>query len=208
MIDFSIFIQDVGSDFNASTIISILVGVSALGAAVYKGLTWYSKQNENRALVIKKALEDQAKIVKDTTETKAKEIKETAEASALVVKKSVDDSARDVKRDLETNTQLLKDKILGIEQIVASLTVVVKDNFHELAKRADLTNGNVASIRNDLSDLANDVQDLFEMVDPQSESKEAVKVSREKDGRRRERKRQIEADRIAQLHQGEKAYGR
>lgn len=211
---FEIFLKDatiVQDSFNPSTIISILVGVSALGAAVYKGLTWYSHQNDARAKVIKLALEDQAKIVKDTSETKAKELLETSMANAKQIEKALDDRARDVKRDLESTTQLLKDKILGIEQVVNLLSVVVKDNFSALAKRADLTNGNVASIRNDISDMAADIQDLFEMVDPHSDTKDAIKISRDKDARRRDRKRDIERDRLAQLHEGEggeKTYGR
>lgn len=194
------------SDLGFTTILSIVVGIAALGGALYKLLSWYSQQNEKRARVIKTALEDQARVVKDVSEEKAKELLLTTQNNARQIEKALDDRARDVKKDLETTTLLLKEKISNIEQVIAAMTTDIKHNFELLAKRADLTNGNVAAIRNDMADLAADIQELFEKVDPASDSQQAVKVSRDKNVRRRERKREIESDRISQLHEGEKPY--
>jgi FtsZ-interacting cell division protein ZipA len=197
------FLQDT-IEFNPSLTVSILVGIVAIVGAVYRGLRWFNQQNEKRASAVRVELEAKAKEVKEIADARAKDVKETAEANAAQIERALNDRAKDVKTELTNTTQLLKDKINGIELIVASLSTVVKDNFNELRTRADLTNGNVAHIRNDMTDLAADIQELFETIDPHADTQGAIRVSRDKEVRRRERKRQIESDRVEQMHPDER----
>jgi hypothetical protein len=211
---FEIFIQEIPNEVSLTTIISILVGIAALGGATYKGLTWVASQNEKKAQIIKTALEDQARKIKEEADDKEKDAISLAEKNAAQIQTAldqrlkkqdiVDDASKALQQDILHITRDLKQQIETIEKTVKEMGDNVRHNFAELSKRADLTNGNVAHIRNDVSDLAVDIQDLFEMVNPQKRSKDAMRISREKDVRRRERKREIEEDRVSQMHGDER----
>jgi uncharacterized phage infection (PIP) family protein YhgE len=178
-------IQNITGDINLGTIVSLFVGIAALAGAIYRGISWLNQQNEKKACEVKRE-----------TEQKAEAVKRQAEDTARNLQQTVDNTARDIKEVFDQKIQLLKEN-------TAETNVLVRDMFKQLSNRADLTNGNVAHIRNDMSDLAADIQELFEKIDPDTNTGDAMRVSREKDTRRRERKRQIEADRLAQQHPGE-----
>ena len=60
-----------------------------------------------------------------------------------------------------------------------------------LSKRSDLVNGNIANIRADIADLAEDMADINTENEPPQAAKSRIKAQRLK-------RRRIEADRVAQ----------
>lgn len=219
-------IQDITGDFNLGTIVSLMVGLTALGAAIFKGIKWYSGQNDERARIIKSALEEQAKTVKEQSEIKAREIKETAEQNARQIKDAaeqnarqiqvaLDDRARDLKEVLAERAEKLKEALEAkdrefkdlyfketaeLKSKITTIDTVLKNMFAELKNRADLTNGNVASIRNDIADVQDDISDIYQILEPQRATDNRGKTARDKDVRARERRDQIETDRKSQRH--------
>lgn len=184
------------TDVNLNSVGGILTLAALIVGSAYKGITWLNQQNKKREEDRSKQIEERAKKLREETEERARQLQQAVDRSAEIMKNTIDQRDKDFK-------ELYFKEHAKLKESVTTLGNDVRGMFIDLSRRADLTNGNVAHIRNDMSDLAADIQELFEKVDPEVGTKDALKASRDKDVRRRERKRQIEADRIEQVHPGE-----
>jgi hypothetical protein len=202
--EYAVFLQDITSDFNVGTIISVLVGMSALGGAIYRGISWLNKQNEKKAEEVKHETEVKAMSLKLENEARAKDLAIIMDTKTEKVQTILQQEIVSLRGCIDSRDKEFKQYYMKEHADLVSRVGLINDDIKELVKRADLTNGNVAHIRNDISDLAEDVQELFEKTDPNDSTRDAMRSSREKDTRRRHRKREIEADRVSQLHPGEK----
>jgi hypothetical protein len=155
----------------------IVSTTAIIGGFLWKSVQYINQQHTLREERTKKELEERAAKLKQETEEKA-----------AIVKKAIEDKAEEVKNELCKENDRLMDAIDSI-----------KVSVEDLKKRDDLTNGNVADIRNDIADLQEELQELYEST-PHMAASDVVKNSRTKRLKRREKRKIIEANRIAQNH--------
>lgn len=155
-------------------------------------LNWYNtSQSKKRDLERKQDEEKSAREVKESDERIAAEVKTRAERIAEELKRSTADILMTSKTYTESTNKEIIDKIASIDKKVMEM-------LNDLRKRADLTNGNVATLRSDIADLQEQMEELFEDRDKNSDERRELQVQREKKKKQRERRREIDRNRIAQ----------
>jgi len=162
---------------------TIVTPTILIGGMLFGAVRWLSGQAEKKA--------DR---VRDTAEKTAADLKSTAERTAAELKKVTEDIALEAKKYSDEKYILMTEKISEVDNKVMEM-------LSDLRKRADLTNGNVSSIRTDIADLQEDIQMIFdEKAEAVGDGDEMIIKTRkrEQDKRRRNKRRAIERDRIDQ----------
>jgi uncharacterized phage infection (PIP) family protein YhgE len=181
-----------------STIMTIVL---VLGGAIFGGIRWLNQQGDKKVAKAKEEADKTANELKELTEHVAIQIKTEAEETARDVK----DLTERIAKEMKTSSDLVnKELVSKIEQVDKRVTEMLGD----LRKRADLTNGNVATIRTEIQDLNDDLQELYDRV-PESPLIAAedgngaalqarLKRTKEREKKQRLKRRKIEADRVEQ----------
>lgn len=185
------------------------------------GINWYNtKQNKIKEEKRKEYEIEKAEKLKQDDEKKARDLKEMTEKIAADVKGRVEatkestlQSAVELKRATEKIAEELKQSTANIlmtsktytestnKEIIARIGIIdnrVMTMLSDLRKRAELTNGNVATLRTDIADLQEQIEELFEDKGKSEDEIRDLKKEREKKKRQRQRRKEIDADRIAQ----------
>ena len=172
-------VETVVVDFGLTQITTIITTVALVGGLIFGAVRWMTQQAEKKALAIKEKAEHTAAELKITTDDIRQETKEFTISANLDLKHL-------------------------IESVDSKVAVMLTD----LRKRADLTNGNVAMIRTDIADLQEDlslIQDALPAAVAATGGGSASvadydrnETKRLRDRKRRDRRRQIEADRVSQ----------
>lgn len=185
-----------------------IVSTSAIiGGFIWRMVVSINKKNDAKAAVIKKDVEERARMLKEDNEQKAKAVQDAIASRATDLKMILDKQNNDLRIDLVNRADLLRDKLeldnknfkehydkenMMLSSKITNLDEILKDMFDELKTRADMTNGNVASIRGDISDLQEDFSQMYRVLYPDESD------VRERNLKMRERRKQIEADRKTQ----------
>lgn len=161
----------------------IITIVALVGGMLFGAVRWLSGQAEKKAERVKEIAEKTAADLKQLTEGIARDTR--------IYTDNHDKTAREY-YDIRNTEMLMK---------VSEVDKKVMEMLSDLRKRADLTNGNVSSIRTDIADLQEDIQMIFDEKEEAIGDGDAQIVKsrkREQDKRRRTKRRAIEKDRIDQ----------
>lgn len=150
-------------------ITAIITPVVLVGGMLFAAIRWLSSQAEKKAIRVKA------------------EAKETADA----LQKVLEDTASDVKEytDKRNNEMLVK---------ISEVDKKVMEMLSDLTVRANLTNGNVALIRTEISDLQDDILTIQDTMPCDGNEVKSTDMRRLRDRRRKNKRRDIERDRVAQ----------
>jgi hypothetical protein len=198
----------------AYIVISILAGLGGLGAYIQNALSSVKKRADEKA-------DEKAKMLKEQTDERARQIKEDVERTALLMKEYNErtaDALKKVTADTaislaDYNTQVEEKLMVKIDKVDDKQSTMLKD----LSMRSDLVNGNVANIRNDITDLQEDIIELYSAEDIEYEKRDngrevevdpgygrdplsTRKNKKRLEVQRRKKRRQIEDDRNNQDH--------
>lgn len=150
-------------------ILFFIIGLAGLAGFIWRAFQWLNQQQqikEDKRLAIE---EEKAKIVKDDIDKRAIKLKEDTEEVADDVKKEVEMRAEVIKREIEGTARNLRDYTEQVSKELIKKLSDVDEKFarliEDLSKRADMTNGNVKMIRNEIADVQDDVQSLWEVIE-------------------------------------------
>jgi hypothetical protein len=195
-------------------VISILAGLGGLAAYIQNALGSVKKRADEKA-------DDKAKMLKEQTDERARQIKEDVERTAILMKEYNERTAEALKKVTtdtaislaDYNTRVEEKLMVKIDKVDEKQSTMLED----LSDRSDLVNGNVANIRNDITDLQEDIIELYSAEDIEYEKRDngrdvevdpghgrdplsARKNKKRLELERRKKRRQIEADRNNQDH--------
>jgi hypothetical protein len=198
----------------AYIVISILAGLGGLGAYIQNALAGVKKRADEKA-------DEKAKMLKEQTDERAHQIKEDVERTATLLKEYNERTAETLKKVAldtaqslaEYNTKIEEKLMVKIDKVDDKQSTMLKD----LSMRSDLVNGNVANIRNDITDLQEDIIELYTAEDIEYEKRDngrdvevdpghgrdplsSRKNKKRLELQRRQKRRQIEDDRNSQEH--------
>ena len=190
-------------DFTTIITQFVLIGGLILGA-----VKWLESKSEKKAIKakeealivaaeLKKVAEDTARSVSDEALKTAADLKHLTETIAKDTRIYADAQNKEAREyyDKKNDEMLLK---------IAEIDKKVMEMLSDLRKRADLTNGNVSSIRTDIADLQEDIHMIFDEKaealggDDPGDQQIVKSRKREQDKRRRNKRRAIERDRVDQ----------
>lgn len=160
----------------------VLVGGLILGA-----VKWLENKSEKKSLKEKEEAEQTARELKEVTERTTSEIKKITEDKAREALDHTDHVNQEMKTYTDSKYTDMSTRITEIDKKV----VLMRE---DLGRRADFTNGSVASIRTDIADLQEELEEL------QDRSDNNIEMKRHRDKKRREKRRTIERDRIEQSY--------
>ena len=123
------------------------------------------KDMEAKDILVKADMERRAETLKHDTESLAQTIKTTAEDKAAIVKEEIAMTARLLKESHQTSIAQVLDRIKEVDLQIKEVDSKQMRMLGDLSKRADMTNGNVASIRQDTADLSQDIEELFTLME-------------------------------------------
>jgi uncharacterized phage infection (PIP) family protein YhgE len=181
-----------------SQISTIATTVVLVGGLIFGAIRWLNAQSDKKVAKAKQEAETTATELKGLTAHVAEQIKGEAEETARDLKALTERIASEMK----VTSEAVNKEIMGkIEQVDKRVMEMLSD----LRRRADLTNGNVATIRTEIQDLNDDLQELYEqMPEPVvptgngAAMAERVKRTREREKKQRMKRRKIEQDRVEQ----------
>ena len=183
-------------------IISIVIGIGAVGGLLFQLGRWLNRRSTDKIEELKTQNDSIAKQVEEREEKRAKDVLQTS--TAVLDKIKNDSTERDGKLQLyltkvaDDYRQINARHITDLEttyskrdDVVEQRLEKIEDSLDMLTKRNDLINGNIASIRADITDLAEDLADVSTENEPPIALKARQRAQRLK-------RRRIEADRVAQ----------
>lgn len=187
-----------------ATPITVILGLAGLGGFIWNMIKGYNKRQTE--IANDRKIEDEKKeaIIKKDLEIRGEQIRKDAIEQAAGVKKEVESTARTIKSDLETTASNLREHNSAMNDLLKTAIREVDDKvmkmLKDLSDRANLTNGNVGLIRNEVQDVKEDVQDLWDRLDDTDnvlgvESKtpdQKARRKREQDFNRRRKRREIQ----------------
>lgn len=182
------------ADPTLADVTTIATVVTLVGGMLFGAVKWLSGQAEKKAERLKEEAEKTAKLVSEQALKTAADLKTLTEVIAKDTRIYSDSMSKDARVyfDQKNNEMLIK---------IGDVDTKVREMLSDLRKRADLTNGNVSSIRTDIADLQEDIQMIFdEKAEAVGDGDEMIIKTRkrEQDKRRRTKRRAIEKDRVAQ----------
>jgi hypothetical protein len=202
-------------------IISIIIGVGTLGGFMYKIGDWINKKAELKATLLKASNDTIAFNLKQQNENTAANLKIVTESVADGVKHQAESTAENLKRvtvDQERVVKEYTDKtVISLKSMLDIVDEKVMTMLQDLANRSDMVDGNVGNIRKDISELQEDIIDLYSSTDIEYErdsngrevevdtgtgrdSMSSRKNRKRIEIQRRRKKRDIEEDENAQKH--------
>jgi hypothetical protein len=155
-------------------IIAFFIGLTGLGTFVWNMVKGYKKRQDEREEMLMKAEEAKAAVIKKDIEMRAAEIKHDAEQTARDVKEAVEQRAQVIKMEIEATARTLREhNQLMNTQVSKQITDVdekVMKMLGELSERADMTNGNVKLIRNEIQQVNEDIEDIWNLLEDTDET--------------------------------------
>lgn len=177
------------------------------------------KTTEDNAAHLKKATEDIADNIKEQAEERASELKTATQEIADRIKREADTREVLVRSYTDKTMDGLKAQIADVDRKVMETLSKQQDMLSQqqsllggLTKRSDMVNGNIANIRGDLIEIDDAVDELYTKIrqmdnnnNDNNNSRKRSPIHDEEDAYDRARKRnmrekrkRIDADRIAQ----------
>ena len=184
-------------DPTLADITPVVTIVALVGGMLFGAVRWLSGQAEKKADRVREVAEKTAQNVSDQAIKTAADLKKLTEDIARDNKIYSDGISRDARAYYDQKNSDMLVKIGEVDRKVMEM-------LSDLRKRADLTNGNVSSIRTDIADLQEDIQMIFDekaeaLQDDDPSSKMIIQTrKREQEKRRRNKRRAIEKDRVDQ----------
>jgi hypothetical protein len=171
---------------------TLTTGIIILTPFILLGINyWNSQQIKKKEMQRKHDEEGNARELKEANERIAVEVKNRAERIAEDLKNSTSNILMTSKTYTENTNKEIIQRIEAIDRKVMEM-------LNDLRKRADLTNGNVATLRTDIADLQEQMEELFEDRNKSADERKMSEQIREKRKKQRTRRREIDANRIAQ----------
>lgn len=150
-------------------ILAFFIGLAGLGTFLWNIVKGYNKRQDEKE---KRRQEEEARkeaIIKKDLEIRGEQIRSDAIATAANVKREVESTATIIKSELETTARNLREHNTVMNDMLKVAIRDVDDKvmrmLKDLSERADLTNGNVGLIRNEVLDVKEDVQALWDRLD-------------------------------------------
>lgn len=191
---------DFGSDILGILVNIIIIGGMVIGAIAFFGRTVMKRFTSSPEI---KSLMDSQDEIKATQATNEK-----LDAERFNSLKLVQDAQSKTLDNVVARTQQIEDRTVETIKNQAIALASQQDMLTGLQKRSDLVNGNIASIRTDVADLSDDLDELYAMIEDRNanppDSKSAIRnaelrtYSRTRKRSMKEKRRRIEADRIDQ----------
>jgi hypothetical protein len=186
------------------TPVTVILGLVGLGTFVWNTIKGYNKRQDEKEkarkedeqrkeAIIKKDLELRGEQIKKDAIDTAADVKREVEGRATVIKSEIEATARNLREHNTVMNEMLKIAIQEVDEKVMKM-------LQDLSARADMTNGNVGKIRNEVQDVKEDVQDLWDRleeadavlgIDKKSPNQQARR-KREQEFNRRRKRREIE----------------
>jgi hypothetical protein len=164
-------------------IIAFFIGLTGLGTFVWNMVKGYKKRQDEREALLMKAEEAKAAVIKKDIEMRADQIKRDADDTARDVKEAVEQRANVIKMEIEATSRTLREhNQLMISQVSKQITDVdekLMTMLNELSERADMTNGNVKLIREEIQQVNEDIEDIWNLLEDTDET--AVTHDRSRD---------------------------
>lgn len=181
----------------------LTTGIIIITPFILLGINWWNTRQGKRKEDERKIYETiKAKELKEDDERKARNLKDMTEKIAEEVKNRAEEVAKELEESTANILQKSKEYTEKTNRdIIARIEVIdtkVMSMLSDLRKRAELTNGNVATLRNDIADLQDQMEDLFEDRGKSDSEVRDLQAQRDQKRKRRQRRRQIDSDRIAQ----------
>lgn len=185
------------------TPVTVILGLVGLGTFIWNTIKGYNKRQDEKERarkedelkkeqIIKKDLELRGEqIRKDAIDTAA-DVKREVEGRAVVIKSEIEQTARNLREHNTAMNEMLKIAIQEVDEKVMKM-------LQDLSKRADMTNGNVGKIRNEVQDVKEDVQDLWDRLEDadkvlginEKSANQLARRKREQEFNRRRKRREI-----------------
>ena len=185
------------------TPVTVILGLVGLGTFVWNTIKGYNKRQDEKERarkedeakkeeIIKRDLELRGEqIRKDAIDTAA-DVKREVEGRAVVIKSEIEQTARNLREHNTAMNEMLKIAIQEVDEKVMKM-------LQDLSKRADMTNGNVGKIRNEVQDVKEDVQDLWDRLEDadkvlginEKSANQMARRKREQEFNRRRKRREI-----------------
>jgi hypothetical protein len=155
-------------------IIAFFIGLTGLGTFVWNMVKGYKKRQDEREALLMKTEEAKALVIKKDIETRADQIKRDAEDTARDVKEAVESRAGVIKLEIEATARTLRDHnqlmITQVSKQISDVDEKVMTMLKELSERADMTNGNVKLIRDEIQQVNEDIEDIWNLLEDTDET--------------------------------------
>jgi hypothetical protein len=161
-------------------IIAFFIGLTGLGTFVWNMVKGYKKRQDEREALQIQTEDAKAAVIKKDIEMRAADIKRDAENTAKDVKEAVENRAGVIKMEIEATARSLREHnqlmITQVSKQISDVDQKVMTMLKELGERADMTNGNVKLIRDEIQQVNEDIEDIWNLL----EDTDDTAVTREK----------------------------
>lgn len=150
-------------------IIAFFLGLGGLATFIWNIIKGYSKRQEEQDIARQKIEDQKALVIKKDIDQRAEQLRHDAIEQASDVKTEVENRARIIKEEIELTAKNLREHNIAMHDMlkvaIREVDEKVMKMLKDLSERAALTNGNVEKIRNEVQDVKEDLQDLWDRFD-------------------------------------------
>lgn len=150
-------------------IVAFFIGLGGLGTFIWNVVKGYNKRQDEKERARQASEAAKEAIIKKDLEVRGEQIRRDAIEQAADVKKEVENRATVIKAEIELTARNLREHNVAMHDLLKAAIREVDDKvmkmLRDLSERADLTNGNVGLIRNEVQDVKEDVQDLWDRLE-------------------------------------------